>query len=374
MKGGATVNQQTMRNLSLFDLLARTWELRSPVEAVQFNADGSALAFACGDGSIAIAPTADTEPAESRIRVSADLGQMTIRPREKPPAPLVTTGALSAGTPPIAAFREQGFIAGTSDGKVIHITAKGEIGDAGIRLGGAIVALDHARQRNVTAVSDGTDIVVSGAAVRSGDVAALAFSPSGSHLAVSSADTVSIWATGDGETSLLRRIELIGLPLTPRWSADGAWLACPLGAGGFGLAAVAGGTTGAVRDFPAAVRNVSWSTPANALIASGAFRIASWSMRAPPLDGAAEGALVTGRAGLVVVEAVAAHPRKPLVAAGYANGQITVAQIGAREELLVKSSGGTVTTLAWSGDGRHLAVGTADGQASLITFPDQLFK
>lgn len=368
------MNQQSMRNLSLFDLLARTWELRSPVEAAEFNADGSALAFACGDGSIAIAPTADAEPAESRIRVSADLGQMTIRPREKPLAPVVTTGVLSASVPPIAAFREQGFIAGTSDGTVFLISAKGEIGDAGIRLGGAIVALDHARERNVTAVSDGTDILLSGAALRSGEVEALAFSPNDRHLAVSGADAVSIWAVGDGEASLLRRAELPGRPLTPRWSGDGAWLACPLAAGGFSLIAVADGKSGTVRDFPAAVRSVSWSTPANALITSGAFRIASWSMRAPPLDDASGGALVTGRAGLVIVEAVAAHPRKPLVAAGYANGQITVAQIGAREELLVKSSGGTVTTLAWSGDGRHLAVGTANGQASLITFPDQLFK
>ena len=29
---------------------------------------------------------------------------------------------------------------------------------------------------------------------------------------------------------------------------------------------------------------------------------------------------------------------------------------------------------AWSADGRHLAAGTADGGASLITFPAQMFK
>src|SRR5262245_57205414 len=94
MKGGSTVNQQNMRNLTLFDLLARSWELPSSLEALRFSADGSVAAFSCADGSIAIARLADAEPPESRIRVSGDLGQATIRPREGAPAPLIVTGAL----------------------------------------------------------------------------------------------------------------------------------------------------------------------------------------------------------------------------------------------------------------------------------------
>ena len=112
-----------------------------------------------------------------------------------------------------------------------------------------------------------------------------------------------------------------------------------------------------VAGFPSPVRTVCWSQPANALFASGAFRIAGWSMTAPPFGGETSGALETGRAGLVLVEAVAAHPEKKLIAAGYANGRITIAQIGARDELLVRPLGSAVTALAWSGDGRHLAVG-----------------
>lgn len=49
-----------------------------------------------------------------------------------------------------------------------------------------------------------------------------------------------------------------------------------------------------------------WSLPENALFASGAFRIAGWSVTAPPLGGETSGALETGRAGLVPVEPVAA--------------------------------------------------------------------
>ena len=86
------------------------------------------------------------------------------------------------------------------------------------------------------------------------------------------------------------------------------------------------------------------------------------------------GALETGRAGLVLVEAVAAHPEKKLIAAGYANGRITIAQIGARDELVVRPLGSAVTALAWSGDGRHLAIGAVDGTAAIVTFPAQMFK
>ncbi|QND58871.1 WD40 repeat domain-containing protein [Mesorhizobium huakuii] len=126
--------------------------------------------------------------------------------------------------------------------------------------------------------------------------------------------------------------------------------------------------------FHRPVRTVCWSQPANALFASGAFRIAGWSMTAPPFDGETSGALETGRAGLVLVEAVAAHPEKRLIAAGYANGRITIAQIGARDELLVRPLGSAVTALAWSGDGRHLAMGSVDGTAAIVTFPAQMFK
>ncbi|TIM60210.1 MAG: hypothetical protein E5Y60_31510 [Mesorhizobium sp.] len=140
------------------------------------------------------------------------------------------------------------------------------------------------------------------------------------------------------------------------------------------MVSMTGDRYGIVAGFPSPVRTLCWSRPENALFASGAFRIAGWSMTAPPLDGDTSGALETGRAGLVPVETVAAHPKKKLIAAGYANGRITIAQIGARDELLVRPLGSAVTALAWSGDGRHLAVGAVDGTAAIVTFPAHMFK
>ena len=376
------MNQQNIRNLTLFDLLARSWALPSSVEALHFGADSSVAAFACANGTIALAALSDPEPPESRVRVSADLGQTTIRPREKPVAPLIVTERLCDGAPLTAVSGTSEFLAGASDGRILRVTATGEISHTEIRLDGAIVALDHARGQGLTAVSDGEDVLLataSGGIIRSlpshggGDVAALGFSPSGRQLAVCRGNEISIW-TLVGEPALIRTIGFPQAPVAVRWSADSEWIACPLASGGFGVARLADGKAGAVSDFPAMVRTVSWSERADALIASGAFRIAAWSMKLPPLEGETGGAIVTGRPGLVIVEAVAGHPTRPLAAAGFANGQIVVAQIGERDELLVKPSGSAVTALAWSADGRHLAAGTADGGASLITFPAQMFK
>ncbi|WP_442581343.1 WD40 repeat domain-containing protein [Mesorhizobium sp. ASY16-5R] len=368
------MNQQAIRNLTLFDLLARSWQRPSAVVGLRFSADGSSVAFVGADGTVAIAAVADQEPPESRIRVSGDLGQTTIRPRDKPPVPLTATAALADTAVPLAIHPDSGFLIGTAEGEVLHLAASGEITGTLLKLDRPVTAVDHHAEADTLAVGseDGVFLLHGGELARSGHggpAGILAFSPDGRRLASVAGDRLSIL-----DTDAPHEISFPARAVSAAWSGDGAWLACGLEAGGLALVRTADGRTGIVPGFPSPVRTLCWSRPADALLASGAFRIAGWSMTAPPLDGDTVGALETGRTGLVPVEAVAAHPSKPLVAAGYANGRITVAQIGTRDELVVRSLGGAVTTLAWSGDGRHLAVGVADGTAAIITFPAQMFK
>jgi WD40 repeat protein len=375
------MNQQTMQSLTLFDLLARSWQRPSAIADLRFSTDGTAVAFTAVDGTVAIAAVADHEPPESRIRVSNDLGQTTIRPREKPPVPLIATAAFGDGDVPIAAYAHSGFLVGAASGDALHLTAGGEVLDPLAMIDGPIVAIDHSTRADRTAVSNGHDVFLSrghSGAMRLGRSEAssagpLAFSPGGRRLACGVGEGLSIWAV-EGDAALLLDISLPAHPVSIRWSSDGTWLACGLETGGFALVSLADGRADIVAGFPSPVRTMCWSQPANALFASGAFRIAGWSMTAPPVGGETSGALETGRAGLVLVEAVAAHPEKKLIAAGYANGRIIVAQTGGRDELLVRPLGSAVTALAWSGDGRHLAVGAVDGSAAIVTFPAQMFK
>lgn len=375
------MNQQTMQNLTLFDLLARRWQRPAAIADLRFNADGSAVAFTCVDGTVAIAAVADHEPPEARIRVSNDLGQTTIRPREKPPVPLTATAAFGDGDVPLATYAHSGFLVGAASGDVLHLTAGGEVAEPLVRIDGPVVAIDHSAKAGTIAISNGHDVFLShgqGDATRlerdvTSSTDALAFSPGGRRLACGLGEGLSIWAV-EGDAALIRDVPLIARPVSIRWSGDGTWLACGLETGGFALVSPADGRADVVAGFPSPVRTVCWSQPAHALFTSGAFRIAGWSMTAPPVGGDTSGAIETGRAGLVLVEAVAAHPEKKLIAAGYANGRITIAQIGARDELLVRPLGSAVTALAWSGDGRHLALGSVDGTAAIVTFPAQMFK
>jgi len=375
------MNQQTMQNLTLFDLLARTWQRPSAIADLRFSADGSAVAFTSVDGTVAIAAVADNEPPEARIRVSNDLGQTTIRPREKPAVPLIATAAFAEGDVPLTTHPHSGFLVGAASGEVLHLSAGGEVANPLVRIDGPIVAIDHSARAGTTAVSNGHDVFLSqsgSGATRlerdeTSSTDSLAFSPGGRRLALGLGEGLSIWAV-EGDAALIRDVSLPARPVSIRWSHDGTWLACGLETGGLGLVSIADGQADIVEGFPSPVRTVCWSSPANALFASGAFRIAGWSMTAPPVGGETSGALETGRAGLVLVEVVAAHPEKKLIAAGYANGRITVAQVGMRDELLVRPLGSAVTALAWSGDGRHLAMGAVDGTAAIVTFPAQMFK
>lgn len=372
------MNQQSMRNLTLFDLLARNWQCQALVAGLRFSGDGLAVAFACTDGTVSVTAAEDREPPEARIRVSGDLGQTTIRPREKPHAPLSVTAAFGDNAVPLATQPRSGFLVGSAGGEVLPVSGGGEVGEPLFETGGPIVALDRATIAGVIAAGGEHGVVLWRGASdmrRIGlekPLSALALSPDGRRLALGFSDSLSVRpAQGSGAS---REIPLPARALSIQWSQDGGLLACGLENGNLALVAATDGNCSILPGFPAPVRGVAWSAPAKALFASGAFRIAGWSAAALPLDGKTGGALETGHADLVPIEAVAAHPAKPLVAAGSANGRIVVAKAGSREELVVRPLGGAVTALAWSGDGRHLAIGCADGTAAVATFPDQLFK
>ena len=60
------------------------------------------------------------------------------------------------------------------------------------------------------------------------------------------------------------------------------------------------------------------------------------------------------------------------------SGLVILCHLGEAGEVLLRSGTSgpdrAVTALGWSADGRHLALGTAGGEAAIVTFPDQFFK
>ncbi|CAN7694031.1 WD40 repeat domain-containing protein [Pararhizobium sp. LjRoot238] len=366
------MNQQTMPNVTLFDLLARNWQRQAPVRHLCFNEDDTLLAIGSVDGAVALARLGDNEPPESRIVI--DNGQTTIQPRLGKPSPLISTRIHEGAR--LSAHRDGAFLAATRSGDLLRVDRTGAIVAKVLSDKGPICAFDHCRATGLSAAavshrlrlqSGETDTIRE---IDLGDrkPAIVSIAGDGRLVALACSGSLSVWRIADDPGPLIE-MSLPSSPLSLEWSADGRWLGCGLQTGGLVLLNADTGHHIMLGDFPGPVAMLDWSPVANTVLASGAYRIAGWSMDAPP-----PGARATGRGGFVMVDAVAAHPVKALVAAGYPNGRIAIAPIGSPEELIVRDAGGPVTALQWSTDGRHLAVGDALGNAAIVTFPNEIFK
>ncbi len=352
---------------TLFDLLARGWSLSGPVTALCFNAEASSIAFA-GGGALGIAPIADPERPETRIRVAADTGRATILPRQSPVRPLARADRTQG---PLASFGAKSFVTGGAKDPLVSVTPRGQVVPVSAGLSGAVTALARDPASSTIAAAGGSRVTLVSDSESSGfdspaPVTALAFAPGGGTLAVGHEGGLFLWKQGN-------RLCDVGLAQAPRvisWSLDGAFLACGFDAPGFALIRAEEGGIDLVPDYPTEVRSFGWSSSAQVLVTSGAFRTVAWEMsslgRGEPVE--------VGRAGLVIVDRVAVCPTRPLVAVAYASGLICLAKIGARDEMVLRTDGAPVTALDWSPDGAHLGFGCADGTAALMSFPPNMFK
>lgn len=363
---------------SLFDIIARIWDAAVPVDFACTLPGGGGVAFALADGNVALAGTADPEPAASRVRIAGDTGRSTITPRVGRYAPLeLAELGDNRARVLLPAGSGRSFLAVRADGRLARITRRGQVVDLGTPFGRAIDAVAAPAAAPLVAIAAGRDIAIgpedepaaANTMTLPADVSALGFDARGATLAAATAGGIALVTEGSvaGEFAVGEARQLV-------FSADGRFLAAGLERG-MALVEIATGRIATLGNYPAPVRALAWSRPANALATSGAYRAAVWSMATPPFDDSAEGALMAGRAGTVLVECVAAHPRRPLLAVGHADGVVTLAAIGAREEMvLLGQEGGAVTALAWTGDGDDLAIGRADGLAAVASLPPTIFK
>lgn len=373
-------HQANAPSQGLFDAIARSWRLPAVAVGYSTSRDGGRVAIAQADGAVALAPLADPEPADTRLHVSADTGRATIQARRAPPPPLITTAPLGASAPCLLPHGQAGFLAGTDAGQLVHITADGRHAPFGAALEGPVTALASLAEAGGFAAVCGTEVFrlsESGALIERiaglpGTVTCLAAAPDGLRLAIGCGDQVLVLTPGAGPPRMI----LAGGPVSVlRWRADGAYLACALGAAGLAIVDLARGDAVRFGDFPTPVGSIDWSAPAQAVLAAGAFRIAAWGSagQARPFRDSRQSALQSGRPSLVPVEWVAAHPSRPLAAAGLVNGQVVVAPLGSGDELPVKPIGASLTVLGWAPNGA-LVLADAGGEFAILGFPSRLFK
>ncbi len=361
-------------HLQLFDLIARDWLLASPVQQICFNADDSAVAFAGTDGSVHIAATADKASPNLRTRRAIDTGRLTIAPRDKPFLPLKPADFTAGRSSDVVPFGPTGFAFAKDTGRINSLTPGGVAVHVAARAPAAITALTATPDGKTIAFASGTQVHVAAPAAETaqmldlpGVVSALAFSADGLSLAVAYQGGVARWPTLALKSTPITSA-LDGTPLTLTWHPDGTWLTACLGTDGFALIDTTQNRVQIRRNFPAPVRHAVFGRTTDTVVASGAFRVAAWSLRD-------ESDVITGKAGLVLVTAVATCPTRNLVAVGYANGLLSLAEIGRPSEILLREdTGAGIAAMAWSTNGTYLALAGTDGSTALVEFPDSMFK
>ena len=371
------MNQESPSAFLLFELLARRWTVPSPAVGLAFNAPQSRLAAPLADGSIALVDCADREPPEGRIGAD-DSGRRTIAPRRSDPPPATVAAAQGPGAAAVCCEAGDGFLVAYRDAGLWRLHADGSIVAMAPAASAPLIAVDRCAATGTTLIATAAETTLrsdAGAITRApapAGVCSAALSPDGATLAFGCGGALAL-APVAAPDAIGQRFATPGDVGRIVWREDSAFLAAAVESNELALLDVGAQRFGCLAGFPATPRSIAWSRPANALVVSGAYRIAAWALDRPPFDGDHSGALETGWTGRIVVEHVAAHPSRKFVAAGYANGQIVVAEVGRRDELQLRASGQAVTALAWSDDGRMLAIADQDSVA-LVSLPDVLFK
>ena len=117
--------------------------------------------------------------------------------------------------------------------------------------------------------------------------------------------------------------------------------------------------------YPAKPQSLGFTRSGRYLASGGADAIVLWPffgggpMGKPPLE--------IAQIENVLCTRVACHPKEEVVAAGYADGSVIMAQISSQKLVVVaEPCGQAISTLAWSSDGARLLFGTEMGRAGVV--------
>lgn len=194
-------------------------------------------------------------------------------------------------------------------------------------------------------------------------VGGLAFAPKGLRLAVAHYDGVTLWfpnAQAEPE-----RLSWKGSHVSVSFSPDGRFIVTAMQEPALHGWRVADGKHMRMTGYAVKVRSVDWSVDGAALATSGANQLVVWPFVGKEGPMGKEPRVLAPVQALVT--AVACHPKKPVIAAGYDNGMALLIRLEDGAEIVAKTpGGGAMMALAWNKSGSRLAFGTEDGEAGVI--------
>jgi WD40 repeat protein len=326
-------------------------DLGAYVVAAAFDRGGTQAAFGLGDGTLRVATLATPDRWES-VAVH-DGGVLALAPDA----------------------RATGFVSGGDDGRFVRVPADGALAEIAA-YGGKWVeqaASFWDGKTGVVACGAGKFVHLTspdGTALKSlehpSTVTGIAFDAKGKRIAASHYNGASIWFV-NSVSAAPRRLEWKGSHTAVALHPAAEAVVSAMQENALHGWRLPDGHDMRMSGYPSKPESLGFTRSGKYLASSGADTIVLWPffgggpMGKPPLELAQIENIICTR--------VACHPLEELVAAGYADGTVVIAEIATKRVLRVAPPGhGPVSALAWAPGGAWLAMGTEEGFAALVDF------
>jgi WD40 repeat protein len=195
-------------------------------------------------------------------------------------------------------------------------------------------------------------------------VAGLCFAPKGFRLAIAHYNGATLWFP-NAEGARPQFFEWKGSHLAVTFSPDGRFLLTAMQESTLHGWRIVDAKNMRMSGYSTRVRSMSWTADGNFLATSGSEQLILW-----PFDGK-DGPMGKQPRMLATssarVSTVACHPAQPVVAVGYADGQVLLVRLDDGALIAARQSDQQpVTALGWNATGQMLAFGTESGDAGLL--------
>jgi WD40 repeat protein len=326
-------------------------DLGAFVVAARFSRDGRRVGFALGDGSV-----------------------WTMRPGELDwTQTTVHDGAILAFAVDPAG---QGFVSGGDDGQLRRLSAESQVSDIasfGMKWVEHVATHAQDRGKGLIAASAGKIVRLFDQAgqqlkefVHPSSVTGLVFDGKGKRIGASHYNGVSIWFVA-AKTDTPRKLEWKGSHTGIAIHPEGEAVVTAMQESALHGWKLPDGQHMRMSGYPAKTASMSFTRNGKWLATSGADAMVLWPffgggpMGKAPLE-------LAGGDGIVCTQ-VASNPNNEIVAGGFTDGLVVVADIASSRILpVVPPEHGPISALAWNADGTKLAVGTETGFAAVVDF------
>lgn len=263
------------------------------------------------------------------------------------------------------------------DGRVVSVGADGAAKTLATFDGAWIETVAASRTAKLIAVSLGKEVAILGADGaekhrfgHEATVTGLSFEPNGRRIAAAHYNGVTLsWAASP--ESRRKTLTWKGAHLSVVWTHDAKFIVTTMQEQALHGWRLQDGQHFRMAGYPAKIRDVSFSFDKRWLATSGATEVVLWPFQSAtgPIG---QSATVAGDLGSPCT-AIACHPNRAVLVAGGQDGEVALMPLGGGKPLLVQAPGGArITVLAWSADGKHLAIGAEDGAACVCDFSQAL--